>query len=78
MYIYIYFIGTSYASPVRSEIIKSGDNVKVHVELAEFRKMQAGHGGWADQMSEVRVYILLMYITSLSNSRLILYFEGVD
>ena len=49
MYIPIYFIGK--ASPV---IIKSGDYVKVQVELAEFEKMQAGHGGWAGQMSEVR------------------------
>ena len=44
-----HFIGK--ASPV---IIKSGDYVQVQVELAEFEKMQAGHGGWAGQMSEVR------------------------
>ena len=53
MYIYLYlhtlyFIGK--ASPV---VIKSGDYVQVQVELAEFEKMQAGHGGWASQMSEV-------------------------
>ena len=35
-------------------IIKSGDYVQVQVELAEFQRMQEGHGGWAGQMSEVR------------------------
>jgi len=44
-----HFIGK--ASPA---IIKSGDYVQVQVELAEFQRMQEGHGGWAGQMSEVR------------------------
>ena len=28
--------------------------MQVQVELAEFQRMQEGHGGWAGQLSEVR------------------------
>ena len=33
---------------------KAGDRVKVQLEVEIFRQMQEGHGGWNDQMAEVR------------------------
>ena len=33
---------------------KVGDRVKVQLEVEIFRQMQEGHGGWNDQMAEVR------------------------
>ena len=32
----------------------SGDRVKVQLEVEIFKMMQEGHGGWNDQMTEVR------------------------
>lgn len=34
--------------------LKVGDRVKVQLEVEIFRQMQEGHGGWNDQMAEVR------------------------
>ena len=33
---------------------KTGDRVKIQLEVEIFRQMQEGHGGWNDQMAEVR------------------------
>jgi hypothetical protein len=43
---------------------KAGDQVKVQLEVEIFRQMQEGHGGWNDQMAEVRrrLTILLFHI----------------
>ena len=37
--------------------IKAGDRVKVQLEADVFRMMQDGHGGWNDQMAEVRTTV---------------------
>ena len=38
----------------RSSPFVSGDRVKVQLEVEVFKMMQEGHGGWNDQMAEVR------------------------
>ena len=35
----------------------SGDRVKVQLEVEIFKMMQEGHGGWNDQMTEVREHV---------------------
>ena len=49
------YVGAPYqSSPLRSHHqFKPGDHVKVNVGLMKFREMQAGHGAWADEMTEV-------------------------
>ena len=37
-----------------SKKFEEGTMVKVGVEVEQFEKMQEGHGGWEDDMSQVR------------------------
>ena len=37
-----------------------GDRVRVELELEIVRMMQEGHGGWNDQMKEVRITITVI------------------
>ena len=41
--------------PTKPHEFQSGDRVKVQLDLEIFKMMQEGHGGWNDQMAEVRI-----------------------
>lgn len=43
---------------------KAGDRVKVQLEVEVFRAMQEGHGGWNDQMAEVRDWLNIYHCTT--------------
>ena len=43
---------------------KAGDQVKVQLEVEIFRQMQEGHGGWNDQMAEVRCWLGICHSTT--------------
>ena len=43
---------------------KAGDRVKVQLEVEVFRAMQEGHGGWNDQMAEVRNWLNIYHYTT--------------
>ena len=40
--------------------IKSGDQVRVQLDVEVFKALQEGHGGWNDDMIQVRLYLYLI------------------
>ena len=47
--------------PPRPHKFQSGDSVKVQLEVEIFKMMQEGHGGWNEQMAEVRLDIVASF-----------------
>ena len=50
-------VGQSAPSSVVFSQFAIGDRVRVQLDLEIFRMMQEGHGGWKDDMAEVRASI---------------------
>ena len=50
-----------------------GSHVRVQLELEIFRVMQEGHGGWMDDMAEVKMYIINLTSTTIIVMIILLY-----